>query len=404
MCAGMPCSAIALAQPSARRDPERGEVRVGVGREHLGERGEPGRRHQRVAVERALLGGAVLDDLHHRRVAAERADGGAAADGLGEAREVRLHPEPLDRTTGGDGRARLHLVEDQHHAVPRAEVAGRLEVAGLRDHHADVHHHRLHDQAGDLGAAVAQHPVERLDVVERHHERVVGEHRRDALRHRRRRRLVASAHGVGVGHHREHHGVVMSVVRTLDLQDPVAPGRGARDADRVHGGLGAGIGETHGVEVEAPAELLGEGHRGGRRGGEVRAGACRPLDRLDHLRVRVPHHVDAEPAVEVEVLRAVDVPDVRALPTLKVDRVRVVGVEGGRDAVRQVLRRPFVERLRRGRTGHERGGLLGGDPGRVPGEGVVGVSVVGGSVLGVMVGHVGQLLLDAPVTTSPSRA
>jgi hypothetical protein len=37
-------------------------------------------------------------------------------------------------------------------------------------------------------------------------------------------------------------------------------------------------------------------------------------DRLDDLRMRVADDVDPEPAVEVDVLVAVDVPDLRALP------------------------------------------------------------------------------------------
>ena len=65
-----------------------------------------------------------------------------------------------------------------------------------------------------------------------------------------------------------------------------------------------------GVEVEAAAQLLGERDRDRGRGGEVRAGARRLLDRLDDLGVRVPDDVDAEAAVEVEVLGAVDVPHV----------------------------------------------------------------------------------------------
>ena len=103
---------------------------------------------------------------------------------------------------------------------------------------------------------------------------------------------------------------MVPVVRAFDLQDLVATGRGARDADRVHGRLGARVGEAHRLEVEAPTQLLGQldGDRSGR--GEVRAGTRRPLDRLDDPGVRVADDVDAEAAVEVEVLGAVDVPHV----------------------------------------------------------------------------------------------
>ena len=54
----------------------------------------------------------------------------------------------LDRAAGGDGQARLHLVEDQDDAVARGELADRLEVARLGEDDPEVHHRRLHDHAG----------------------------------------------------------------------------------------------------------------------------------------------------------------------------------------------------------------------------------------------------------------
>ena len=53
---------------------------------------------------------------------------------------------------------------------------------------------------------------------------------------------------------------MVAVVRAFDLHDVVAAGRGARDADRAHRRLGARVGEANLLEVEAPAELLGEQH------------------------------------------------------------------------------------------------------------------------------------------------
>ena len=62
-------------------------------------------------------------------------------------------------------------------------------------------------------------------------------------------------------------------------------------------------------------------------------------ERLDDLRVGVADDVDAEAAVEVLVLGAVDVPDARALALLEVDRVGVAGLEVRGDAAGQALRR-----------------------------------------------------------------
>src|SRR6185436_4034810 len=51
-------------------------------------------------------------------------------------------------------------------------------------------------------------------------------------------------------------------------------------------------------------------------------------------------------AVEVGVLGPVDIPDVRARPTLEVDGIGVSGLEVRRHAGRQALQRAFVQRLR----------------------------------------------------------
>ena len=105
------------------------EVLVGIGGEDLGQRRQPGRGGQRVAVERALLGDAVADLVHEVGPPAEGARRDPAGDRLGEAGQVGLDPEALDGTAGGDGGAALHLVEDEHDAVARAQLAHAFEVA-----------------------------------------------------------------------------------------------------------------------------------------------------------------------------------------------------------------------------------------------------------------------------------
>ena len=136
---------------------------------------------------------------------------------------------------------------------------------------------------------------------------------------------------------------MVAVVRAFDLHDHVAARRRACDADGVHRRFGTGVGEAHLVEPEAPAELLGErdGHLG--RGGEVRARARGALDRLDDLRVGVPDDVAAEPAVEVDVLVAVDVPQVPAHAPRHVDRVRITGLEGRSHTEREVHLGPLEQ-------------------------------------------------------------
>ena len=128
-----------------------------------------------------------------------------------------------------------------------------------------------------------------------------------------RRGLLAPAHDVGVRHDREHHRVVVAVVRALDLHDVVAAGRGARDPDRAHRRLGAGVREPHLSRGRsagtAPRRTAPSSSVGAAKCVPVRRGA---LDRLDDLRVRVADDHRAEAAVDVDVLVAVDVPDLRA--------------------------------------------------------------------------------------------
>ena len=91
---------------------------VRAGREDLEQRRLRGGHHERVAVERALLAHAPVGDQLGELVGhADRAAGEPAADRLGEADDVGRDAEQLGRAAGGDGRAGLDLVEDQHDAV-----------------------------------------------------------------------------------------------------------------------------------------------------------------------------------------------------------------------------------------------------------------------------------------------
>src|SRR4029077_9997679 len=123
----------------------------------------------------------------------------------------------------------------------------------------------------------------------------------------------------------------------LHLDDLVPAGGRAGDADGVHRGLGAGVHEPHLLQLEAFADGLGQGDRVGSGDGEVDRVLGGFLERLDDLRMRVAHDVDTEAAVEGAVLRPVDLPDVGALASLQVDRVRVSGLEVGGHPAGQAL-------------------------------------------------------------------
>jgi hypothetical protein len=312
-----------IAQPAGQHLADRIEMRVGRRREDAGQRGSRRGHRQRVAVERAELRNAVLiDQGHHVGSPADGAARRASADRFRERDQVRGDAKPLRRSAWRDGAARLHLVEDQQRAVLVDDLLRLREVAVVRHDDAQVHHHGLDDQRRDLVRVALEYGFELVEVVEGDHRRQVCEHLGDALGLRHRGGRVRRSHAVGLRLDGHHQRVVMAVVGSLDLDDPVAPGEATREAHRVQRRFRSAVGEAPLRLLETLRELL-------RHLDDVWPGlreVCtepRPLrDRLDDQRVRVPDHHDAEPVVEVDVLIAVDVPHAAALPALDEDRLR----------------------------------------------------------------------------------
>ncbi len=187
--------------------------------------------------------------------------------------------------------------------------------------------------------------LERGSVVEGHRLGQVGDGLRDASAVGRRRDVVRVDLDVHVAHG-DHHSVVVPVIRAEDLEDRVAAGQGARDADRVHRRLGAGVVVAPPGQAEAPRELLRDDDPvlGGR--GEVRAEPDALLDRLRDRRVRVPLRHRAEPVVEVPEATAVDVPHRCAFAPLEVDRPGLAHLIRGGDAAGEHAARPLEHALR----------------------------------------------------------
>ena len=213
---------------------------------------------------------------------AEGADGHAAADDLPERREVGRDAVERLRTAERDPEPGHHLVEDEQCAVPRALRAQRLEEAGRGRHAAHVAGHRLDDDAGDLAPGLGKAALERRGVVVRQRRRRGGDRGRNPgrIRHAERQRARARLHQQPVG---------MAVVAALELDDAVAAGESAREADRAHRRLGAGAHHAQALdgrhELGDPARELGLDHgRCAER--EAVRGAAR--DRGDHVRIRMP--------------------------------------------------------------------------------------------------------------------
>jgi len=236
-----------------------------------------------------------------------------------------------------DGEAGLHLVEGEQGVVLVEQVFQAGEVAGLGLDDPGVHHDRLDDHARDLVFVGFQEPGHAVHVVERGDQGQVGDGFRDAGGGRRAVRrggwtCLFRFRGDG-----DLNGVVVAVVAALDLDDQVAAGDGAHQVDGIHGGLGAGVGEPPAGQAEAAGEFAG--HRDGGRGRLRELSALGDLrgDGLLDGRVSVAGQGGAVAAVQVHVLVAVDVVDLRAVAVAQPDRLRRGDLPARGDTTRQVL-------------------------------------------------------------------
>ena len=116
----------------------------------------------------------------------------------------------------------------------------------------------------------------------------------------------------------------MAVITTLDLDDLLAPGGGAGDAQRIHRRLGARVRKAPEREAVASGQQLG--HFGIARAGRDEEGAVIELGRdgLAHRRVHVARKECPETHVVVDVSIAVDVNRPVVLRAGEHDRIRVV--------------------------------------------------------------------------------
>src|SRR5580693_8394534 len=314
------------------------DVLVGLGSRHLGEHGAGGGHGQRVTVERthhlvAAVGHVVHDGLR----AADRGHRDTAAQGLGQRDEVGLDVFLSCDTPGADGEAGLHLVEGEQGVVLVEEGFQAGEVAGLGLDDAGVHHDRLDDHARDLALVGFQEPGHAVQVVKRGDQGQIGDGLGDAGGRRRAVRLGGWTRLFGFWGDGDLDRVVVAVVAPLDLDDQVAAGDGAHQVDGVHGRLGARVGEPPARQTEAAGEFAG--YRDGVRGRLGKMGTAADLGRYGFLdgRVAVAGQGGAVAAVQVHVLVAVDVVDLRAVAVAEPDRLRRGDLPAGGDAAGQVL-------------------------------------------------------------------
>ena len=168
-----------------------------------------------------------------------------------------------------------HFVEDQQGAVLRAQLAQDLQESRAWRNAVHVAGDRFDDDAGDLAALLREQLVGRVQIVVGQGQGQVGERLWHAGRSRHAESQCA---GTCLDQER----VAVAVVTTLEFHHLVALGKTARDADRGHGCLGAGIDHAQHLHGWHQARD-GFGHRHFRRtrcGGPALRGMGRPRGSL----------------------------------------------------------------------------------------------------------------------------
>ena len=145
-----------------------------------------------------------------------------------------------------------------------------------------------------------------FDRIEGQGDGGIGEARGDALR-------IRDPEG---GHARaglDEQGIDVAVIAAFELDDEVAAGEAAGQADRGHGGFGAGVDQAHHFDGrDGIADGCGELDFGFGGRAETGADVERSVDGGEDLGMAVAEQQRAPGADVVDVLVAVDVEEVRA--------------------------------------------------------------------------------------------
>ena len=142
-----------------------------------------------------------------------------------------------------------------------------------------------------------------------------------------------------------------AVIAAFHLDDLVAAGKSAGEADGVHRDLGAAGAEAHLVHGEALADFVGEIELEGVRHAVHGSGFEPLLDCLHDGGMAMAGHERAEAEVEIDVFVAVEIVDVGALGVLDVERPGLVAAEVAGDAERHAGLGFFQGFARRGSAG-----------------------------------------------------
>jgi hypothetical protein len=220
--------------------------------------------------------------------------------------------------------------------ISSSTSSGRLQVPGRRGHHAafaqaGLQEYRRGVRADGRGQRVDVAVRDEADIHPEGLERLP-----DGGLARQRQRA---------------HGPAVEAVLRGDDHRPVGPGMPPDQLERGLVGLGAGVGQEHpAVGLQQAEQPLGQLHLPLVQ--EQVRGVNQPPgllgDRRDDRRVRMAEGADGDPADQVQVLGAVDVPDDAAPAVIERDGRHAVGAHDGRGV-------PLLQLLGSGPGGSWRG-------------------------------------------------
>ena len=260
--------------------------------------------------------------FHHVAASAERGRGQSTAHHLAEGEQVGLNRIDSVPTGSTDPETGHHLVEDQQRAALRGDPAERgVEAADRRDG-PHVARSGLGDDGRDRIPELGERRRDRVNVVVGQHDRVGGRRPGDTGR----RGQAESGHSRSrIGEQ----GVDVSVVAPGELHDLGPAGEPASQPHRAHGGLGAGVDQTHPLHRGHPGDDLG-GQVGlaGRGRAERQAPGRSTADRVHDRWMGMPEDHRTPRAHQVDVAVPVGVGQPAALRGGDVARRSADGIEG----------------------------------------------------------------------------
>ena len=272
----------------------------GMPHEGTGKESDPGFRHGLVAV----LPGSAVKGIHVGVRTGDHADRHSATDDLPVGRNVGLHAKPRLGPAGMDAEAGDDLVENQRGTSLLGNLAHRVqELLGLKLRLPALH--GLHQYGGQRTGLRAQN-LQGSRIAIRQHGDLAHHIVRNARRNGQRAELALE--GLAFGEDL----VVHPVVVARKVNNALASGDCARRAHRPHDRLGTRIAEG--------GPLL-PGHLAEQPGDLARQGGLRAdLDTLHELLFQgdahelgvVPKQIGAKAHGDIEVLVAIQIPDLRA--------------------------------------------------------------------------------------------